>query len=141
MNSLLQPLKALVRVIRNFEVGDYSPIMDELFDAEEAIETSGWKKVSDALPTEYGEYLVIRGHWHMGCMSYELAVTNFHPLRKRSSGWHDRGFVYTHWIGPITKPDMDLKEFPILIEKNPAESNDERIRKEFWDSEYRKQQE
>ena len=37
VNPLLQPLKDLVRVIRNYEVGDYSPIMDELFDAEEAI--------------------------------------------------------------------------------------------------------
>lgn len=36
--DLITPLKDLVRVIRNFECGDYSPIMDELFDAEEAIE-------------------------------------------------------------------------------------------------------
>ena len=35
--DLLEPLKDLVRVLRNFEVGDYSPIMDELFDAESAI--------------------------------------------------------------------------------------------------------
>ena len=35
--DLLGPLKDLVNVIRNFEVGDYSPIMDELFDAEHAI--------------------------------------------------------------------------------------------------------
>jgi hypothetical protein len=35
--DLLTPLKDLVKVIRNFECGDYSPIMDELFDAESAI--------------------------------------------------------------------------------------------------------
>ena len=37
VNPLLQPLKDLVKVIRNFECGDYSPIMDEIFDAEYAI--------------------------------------------------------------------------------------------------------
>ena len=36
-DDFLKPLKDLVKVIRKFEVGDYSPIMDELFDAEEAI--------------------------------------------------------------------------------------------------------
>ena len=36
--DFISPLKDLVKVIRNFECGDYSPIMDELFDAEEAIE-------------------------------------------------------------------------------------------------------
>lgn len=35
--NLLDPLDNLVRVIRNMECGDYSPIMDELFDAEHAI--------------------------------------------------------------------------------------------------------
>ena len=35
--TMYKALKDLVKVIRNFEVGDYSPIMDELFDAEDAI--------------------------------------------------------------------------------------------------------
>jgi len=39
--DFISPLKHLVKVIRNFECGDYSPIMDELFDAEEAIEQVG----------------------------------------------------------------------------------------------------
>lgn len=72
-----------------------------------------WTKVSDALPTEYGTYLVIRGHWYMGTMTYEIGTTNFHPTGSR---WFDRGFVYTHWFGPVAKPEMDLKEFPILCE-------------------------
>lgn len=35
--NLLEPLKDLVRCLRNFELGDYSPLMDEIFDAESAI--------------------------------------------------------------------------------------------------------
>jgi hypothetical protein len=35
--DLLTPLKDLVHVIRDFQCGDYSPIMDEIFDAEHAI--------------------------------------------------------------------------------------------------------
>jgi hypothetical protein len=35
--DLLTPLKELVRVIREFQCGDYSAIMDEVFDAEHAI--------------------------------------------------------------------------------------------------------
>jgi hypothetical protein len=35
--TMYRALKDMVKVIRNFECGDYSPIMDELFDAEEAI--------------------------------------------------------------------------------------------------------
>lgn len=35
--NLLSPLKELVRVIRDFQCGDYSPIMDEIFEAEHAI--------------------------------------------------------------------------------------------------------
>lgn len=79
-----------------------------------------WTKVSDALPTEYGTYIVIRGLWHMGTMGYEIATTKFHP-KKWSDGrhWYDRGFVYTHWIGPISKPDMPLSEFPILSYVSP----------------------
>jgi hypothetical protein len=76
-----------------------------------------WTKVSDALPTEYGTYLVVRGHWHMGVMDYRVAVADFHPQGWQHDGnWFDRGFVYTHWYGPVAKPEMDLKEFPILCE-------------------------
>ena len=35
--DFITPLKRLVKVIRNHEVGDWSPIADEIFDAEEAI--------------------------------------------------------------------------------------------------------
>lgn len=35
--DLLTPLKDLVRCIRDFQLGDYSPLMDEIFDAEHAI--------------------------------------------------------------------------------------------------------
>jgi hypothetical protein len=35
--DLLTPLEELVRVIKEFRCGDYSPIMDEVFDAEHAI--------------------------------------------------------------------------------------------------------
>jgi hypothetical protein len=48
--DLLTPLKDLVRVIRNFEVGGYSPIMDELFDAEHAI------RVAEGKPEEGIDY-------------------------------------------------------------------------------------
>jgi hypothetical protein len=78
-----------------------------------------WTKVKDALPTEYGTYLVVRGHWYMGVMNYEIATTNFQP---KGGHWFDRGFVYTHWIGPISKPDMPLGEFPILLKEAPAEA-------------------
>lgn len=118
MSTLLTSLKDLVRVIRNFEVGDYSPIMDELFDAEEAIETLGWTKVEDALPEEYGRYLVYRGHWCMGVMNYEIAVTDFNP---KGSVWFDRGFVYTHWSGPLSKP-ADADSLPILIKEDPRKT-------------------
>jgi hypothetical protein len=36
--DLLTPLKQLAKVVRNCEAGDWSPIADELFDAEDAIE-------------------------------------------------------------------------------------------------------
>jgi hypothetical protein len=118
MSSLLEPLKDLVRVIRNFECGDYSPIMDELFDAEDAIKSAGWTKVEDALPEEYGRYLVYRGHWYMGTMSYEIAVTDFNP---KGAVWFDRGFVYTHWSGPLSKP-TDANKLPILVEEDPRKT-------------------
>jgi len=35
--DLLKTLKDLVHCIRDFQLGDYSPLMDEIFDAEEAI--------------------------------------------------------------------------------------------------------
>ncbi len=35
--ELLSTLKDLVRCIRDFQLGDYSPLMDEIFDAENAI--------------------------------------------------------------------------------------------------------
>lgn len=35
--DLLNPLKDLVRCIRNGQLGDFSPLMDEIFDAEHAI--------------------------------------------------------------------------------------------------------
>ncbi len=35
--DLLTPLKDLVRCIRDFQLGDYSPLYDEIFDAEHAI--------------------------------------------------------------------------------------------------------
>jgi hypothetical protein len=130
MNPLLKPLKDLVRVIRNFEVGDYSPIMDELFDAEEAIEIAetgnafgGWTLISNELPKEYGTYLVIRGHWYMGVISYKIATTDFHPNKWQHGGhWFDRGFIYTHWVGPITKPEMLLADFPILLKEAPVDA-------------------
>lgn len=76
-----------------------------------------WTKVSDALPTEYGTYLVVRGLWFMGMMDYKIGVTDFHPKGWQHGGhWYDRGFIYTHWIGPIAKPEMPLEEFPILKE-------------------------
>jgi hypothetical protein len=34
---LLRNLKDMVKCIRNFELGDFSPIMDEIFDSEHAI--------------------------------------------------------------------------------------------------------
>lgn len=34
---LLKNLTAIVRCIKNFELGDYSPLMDEIFDSEHAI--------------------------------------------------------------------------------------------------------
>ena len=34
---LLENLKAIIKCIRNFELGDYSPLMDEIFDSEHAI--------------------------------------------------------------------------------------------------------
>jgi hypothetical protein len=39
--NLSKPLIDLVRVIRDFQCGDYSPIMDEVFDAEHAIRMAG----------------------------------------------------------------------------------------------------
>lgn len=35
---LLLNLKDLIKCIRNFELGDYSPLMDEIFDSEDSIE-------------------------------------------------------------------------------------------------------
>jgi len=35
--DLLTPLKDIVRCIRDFQLGDYSPLYDEIFDAEHAI--------------------------------------------------------------------------------------------------------
>ncbi len=35
--ELLYQLKTLVRCIREFQLGDYSPLMDEIFDTEAAI--------------------------------------------------------------------------------------------------------
>jgi hypothetical protein len=35
--ELLHQLKDLVRCIREFQLGDYSPLMDEIFDSEAAI--------------------------------------------------------------------------------------------------------
>ena len=35
--DLLTPLKDLVRCIRDGQLGDFSPLMDEIFDAEHAI--------------------------------------------------------------------------------------------------------
>lgn len=35
--EVLKQLKELVRCIRNNELGDYSPLMDEIFDSEAAI--------------------------------------------------------------------------------------------------------
>lgn len=35
--DLLVQLKDLVRCIREFQLGDYSPLMDEIFDSEAAI--------------------------------------------------------------------------------------------------------
>lgn len=34
---LLSNLQDLIKCIRNFELGDYSPLMDEIFDSEDAI--------------------------------------------------------------------------------------------------------
>jgi len=77
-----------------------------------------WTKVSDALPTEYGAYLVYRGHWYMGVMSYKMATTEFRP---RDDAWADRGFVYTHWIGPLDKP-ADADSLPILEKEDPRKT-------------------
>jgi hypothetical protein len=35
--EVLHQLKELVRCIREFQLGDYSPLMDEIFDSEAAI--------------------------------------------------------------------------------------------------------
>lgn len=37
-NRLLRELKDLIKCIRNFELGDFSPLMDEIFESEDAIE-------------------------------------------------------------------------------------------------------
>lgn len=36
--ELLASLKAMVKCLRSKQLGDYSPLMDEIFDAENAIE-------------------------------------------------------------------------------------------------------
>ena len=36
-DNLLKNLERLVKCIRNFELGDYSSFMDEIFDLEDAI--------------------------------------------------------------------------------------------------------
>lgn len=42
---LLANLSSLIKCIRNFELGDYSPLMDEIFDSEDAIkEAKKFKK-------------------------------------------------------------------------------------------------
>jgi hypothetical protein len=82
--------------------------------------------LKDSLPTEYGDYLVIRGHFYKswsgqdkGVITYEVAVAKFHPKRFIHGGhWYDSGFFYTHWYGPISMPDM--KRFPILSAENPC---------------------
>jgi hypothetical protein len=77
-----------------------------------------WTKVSDALPTEYGRYLVYRGHWYMGVYTYEMETTTFNP---NGGIWSDRGFVYTHWSGPLNKP-ADADNLPILEKENPRKT-------------------
>ena len=78
-----------------------------------------WTKVEDALPTEYGRYLVYRGFWHGGVMLYDLAVTSFHPAE--GAKWFDKGFVYTHWSGPLNKP-VDADSLPILVKEDPRKT-------------------
>jgi hypothetical protein len=36
--ALYEELKGLVACLRNFELGDYSPLMDEIFDSEYVVE-------------------------------------------------------------------------------------------------------
>ena len=87
--------------------------------------------LKDSLPTEYGDYVVIRGHFYKswsgqdkGVITYEIAVAKFHPKCFIHGGhWYDSGFFYTHWYGPISMPDM--KRFPILSAENPCNNPSE----------------
>ena len=59
-----------------------------------------WNSVSDGLPLEYGDYLVVRENSEIHDVT--VAVTNFHPKRKEP--WFDKGFIYLYWIGPVLMP-------------------------------------
>jgi len=60
-----------------------------------------WNNVKDGLPTEYGDYLVVREHAELHIVSVD--VSNFHP--KAESPWYDKGFIYLYWIGPVSMPE------------------------------------
>jgi hypothetical protein len=63
-----------------------------------------WNKVADGLPTEYGLYLVVRTLEHYnGYVSRHLDTCEFY-MRKEEP-WKDRGFIYTHWMGPLDWPE------------------------------------
>ncbi len=61
-----------------------------------------------------------RGHWYMGVMSYESGVTTFNP---KGNIWADRGFVYTHWVGPVNKP-AEADSLPILVKEDPRKTGE-----------------
>jgi hypothetical protein len=77
-----------------------------------------WTKVKDALPAEYGRYLVYRGHWYEGVYTYKISAVDYNP---KGNIWFDHGFVYTHWSGPLNKP-MDADSLPIWEKEDPRKT-------------------
>jgi hypothetical protein len=67
-----------------------------------------WNRVEDGLPTEVGDYFVIREHAELHTIA--IAATSFHP--RAVPQWYDKGFNYFYWIGPVAKP----KELKMVLE-------------------------
>lgn len=52
-------------------------------------------------------------------MLYDFAACSFHPAE--GAKWFDKGFVYTHWSGPLSKP-ADADSLPILVKEDPRKT-------------------